>query len=300
MPSGPSTDDIISTPALPGRRRAADIVSIALILVAAATLPFAREPGPMVPAFLPAFETTIVTIDLLTAYLLWGQFLVARRLGAALLGAAYLFSGLIAVPHLMVFPGAFAPDGLLGAGSQSASWSWIAWHGGFPVMVAAYAIVDWKGSPVLPERLVRPVLAALLLGVGALIVVRTILFTWGHDLLPQMIDEGDYLLLVTSGVGPILWIVNAAALGSVLLLLRRRTMVQLWLGVAMLAALLDVTVNLFAQQRYTIGSAIRKAMSASAAWRARSTRRSGDPPMSPPAMAARNSRSFSPIPTRPA
>ncbi len=42
-----------------------------------------------------------------------------RSIGVLVLAAGYLFDALIIVPHTLSFPGAFAAQGLLGAGPQT-------------------------------------------------------------------------------------------------------------------------------------------------------------------------------------
>src|SRR3989442_11399692 len=47
--------------------------------------------------------------------------------------------------HALTFPGLFSPTGLLGAGPQSTAWLYILWHGSFPLLVIAYALLKDAG-----------------------------------------------------------------------------------------------------------------------------------------------------------
>ncbi len=216
-------------------------------------IPVAREPATEIAAFLPGFGVAVILIELATGYLLFGQFIVSRLLPAAILGCAYFFTGLIVIPHLLVFPGVFAPGGLLGAGAQSAVWLWVFWHGGFPALVAVYAFVERMAPAPIPAARIAVVAAWLGGAVVALVAGLAALATLGHDLLPVIVARDDYLRLIRSGVGPIVGAINVLALLLVVLLLRCRTLVQLWLAVALLASTLDVTLTLAAQARYTLG-----------------------------------------------
>jgi len=78
----------------------------------------ARAPGPTMPAFLPCYSTGVVIGDLLTAFLLLNQARLVGRLSLFVLAAAYLFTGLSAAIQLLVFPGVFSEEGLLGGGRR--------------------------------------------------------------------------------------------------------------------------------------------------------------------------------------
>jgi len=67
-----------------------------------------------------------------------------------ILAGAYLFTAFMTVAHALTFPGLFAPTGLLGAGPQSTAWLYMFWHGGFPLLVIAYAFL--KTSDAEPSR----------------------------------------------------------------------------------------------------------------------------------------------------
>ncbi len=249
----PSVDDsILGTVTTATRLRAARTFGLVLGAAALASVPWASTPLFGTPAFLPSFGAAVSLIELATAYLLFGQFFATGRLPAAFLASAYLFSAAIVVPHMLVFPGVVTPGGMLGAGTQSAVWLWIAWHGGFPALVALYAAVEGAApSPVRRERIV-PVALAAFAGVLGLVAAATLLATAGEHLLPTVIvgGRGD---LIGNGIGPAIVAINVVALGWIVLGLRCRTFVQLWLAVALLASLLDVSLTLYAQARFTLG-----------------------------------------------
>src|SRR4029453_7965635 len=118
------------------------VISAALFLSA---VPFAKVPISPVWAFIPIYQSALVINDVITAVLLFGQFAFLRSRGVLVLAAGYLFTALMAVSHMLTFPGVFAPTGLLGAGPQSTAWMFMFWHGGFPLCVIAYSLLKRAG-----------------------------------------------------------------------------------------------------------------------------------------------------------
>ena len=83
----------------------------------------------------------IFVTDLVTAVLLFGQFSATGSRALLVLASGYLFSSLIAIPYTLTFPGAFAPTGLLGAGSQSAAWLNVSSRFGLAAATVGYALL---------------------------------------------------------------------------------------------------------------------------------------------------------------
>jgi CheY-like chemotaxis protein len=127
-------------PADPGERRLAFAVVLVSAAIFVAAVPFAKVPLAQIPAFIPIYQSALTVNDLITAVLLFGQFSFLRSRGLLVLASGYLFTALMAMAHMLTFPGLFAPSGLLGAGAQSTAWLYMFWHGGFPLLVIAYAL----------------------------------------------------------------------------------------------------------------------------------------------------------------
>jgi diguanylate cyclase (GGDEF)-like protein len=250
------TASLIVSTAPPGRgqRRAAATVAILLITAAVLVLPFGALPLTPHTGFLPAFGGMMVLADLTTAALLFSQAHAARERSTADLGTAYLFSSTVIVPHLMAFPGVFADTPLIGA-SASAVWLWCAWHAGFALCVARYA---WRHGRVghTTFRLI-PIVAT----VGGAVLVLSIVATAGLPLLPDVLQGGTFAVLNKRGIGPTVALCNILALALVVFRLRGRTVVDLWLAVAMLAATLDVALTLYGGGRYTLGWYVARMLS---------------------------------------
>jgi diguanylate cyclase (GGDEF)-like protein len=238
---------ILSTTA-PGRgqRIAAGLATLVLLAVALLALPNGAMALPTNPGFLPAYGGVVLVSDLITAALLFSQARAAQDRATAYLGTAYLFSVVALIPHLLAFPGVFAAQPVIGE-SASAVWLWCVWHAGFALCVARYALRRGRAGSG-PMHLPR-----ILAAVGGTVFAFTLLATAGLPYLPVILEGSGFGRLTTTGIGPFVLACNVATLAIVLVRLRGRTTVDLWLSVAMLAASLDVLLTLCGGGRFTLG-----------------------------------------------
>ncbi|HYF21016.1 MAG TPA: ATP-binding protein [Ramlibacter sp.] len=231
---------VLST--LPAGRREhlrAGAVLLVSVLVFLACAPFARVMLPPLPAFLPAYQSALVMGDLITAALLLGQLRMRRSPGLLLLACAYFFSACMAVLHALSFPGLFLPAGLPGGGPQTTAWLYFLWHAGFPLLVAAYALLEGKGDR---EPIRRPGMA-MLLGAAAVLagcLAAAWLATAGQPLLPSLM-HADRDAPAKFGVAIACWLLS---IGTLPLLWRRKphTALDLWLLVVMCAWIFEVAL----------------------------------------------------------
>ncbi|MCJ0763843.1 response regulator [Variovorax terrae] len=239
-----------------GRREHQRALAVVLVsaIVFLAIVPFAKTLlGPM-PAFLPAYQSALVLGEISTATLLFGQYATWRSRGLLVLASAYLFSALMAVAHALSFPGLFLQGGLPGGGPQTTAWLYFLWHGGFPSLVVAYALMDPReevfASGQRPSALPAIGLCCALVLAAALLCVA--LVTQGHGLLP-VIMSGDYDAAAKQLAASATWVLG---LVSVPLLWRRRprSVLDLWLMVVMFAWVFDVALAaVFNGARYDVG-----------------------------------------------
>jgi signal transduction histidine kinase len=229
-------------------------LAIVLLLGAAfvVTAPFAAVPLLRTDAFIPAYETALFVEDAITAALLFAQFAILRLPSLLLLGTGYLFTGLIVIPHMLVFPGLFAPAGLLGSGPSSAAWLYVAWHVVFPLAVIVYAFMnDERPSAITPSQAMRAILIWIAATV-ALVLAVTWLSTAGESLLPQVI-AGDRRTSSFPFVSGSVWLLAMIAL-ALLWWRRRRTVIELWLGVVLFAWVGEIALSVvLAPARFSIG-----------------------------------------------
>jgi PAS domain S-box-containing protein len=224
----------------PGRVELVSAIALATLSLAtfAILAPLARRPLLKIDAFLPAYESSLALCDLITAVLLFAHFNRGRSYALLILASAYLFEALVVVPHMLTFPGIFSPSGLLGAGSQTTSWLYCFWHGGFALIVLTFVILRRRAPYARAAGRRLPILAAVAATAAAAAAVVT-LATAGQDYLTPIVEHGDYTMLVTKGVSPTMCAICVITL--VLLLPRlRASALDLWLGVVMTAWLCDV------------------------------------------------------------
>jgi hypothetical protein len=235
------------------QRRAAAGIAVASLLIFLVIAPFVRTPLPKLPAFIPAYQTALLFIDLITAALLIDQFLRLRSTSLLFLAAGYLFDAFIIVPHTLSFPGAFSSTGLLKAGEQTTAWLYIFWHGGFPLFVMAYAVLRRAGAQALWTPLeARLLVVAAVVGVAILVGALTLLATWGHDLLPVVMQGSNYSQLVSKGVSPTVWLLTLLAVA--MLWQREIRVMDLWLMLVMWIWLFDIALAaILGSSRFDLG-----------------------------------------------
>ena len=255
MPGPPDEHQLLlaTLPPSKGQIRLALGVVLALLVALAFTIPFTNVQLPRIDAFIPAFETAIVFNDLVTAALLFAQFSILRWRSLLVLANGFLFTALIVVPHALTFPGAFAPTGLLGAGLQSTAWLYYFWHAGAPLAVIGYVLLkDLDNRAVKPQR-------SPATGIGwsmALVTLIVCALTWiaieADTFLPRfMVGSVEANRAVLALIGLLITSLNAVAL--VLLWLRRRSVLDLWLMVMCCAWLAETLVTAFVSARFTFG-----------------------------------------------
>jgi diguanylate cyclase (GGDEF)-like protein len=231
-------------------------IAVVIISVLALTIvvPFARVPLPKITAFIPSYESAMAVCDLVTAVLLFGRAARSRSLAFLALASGYLFNAIIIVVHALTFPGVFSDTGLLGANDQTTGWLYVFWHGGFPLFILVYALLPERdiASAYLLKHTGWAIMLSLI-GVVAVVAALILLATVGHDVLPTIIQTGNYSLMISTGVSPTVLALSALALFA---LLRRheRTVLDVWLMVVMSIWLLDVTLSaVVSSSRYDLG-----------------------------------------------
>ena len=235
------------------RHRFATAIAAAILVCAALLVwPHAKTQAIVVQPFMPIFATSVTLTGALTAFLLWTQYRASRRFVFAILASAYAFTSITAAIHLIVFPGVFSPTGLFGAGRQTAIWTWLLWHGGFPLLVTLALAA--RSQPPIDSRSARrrgvlTVAASMALSVG---------LSWaaivGRDWLPNLVSSTQSYRHLTPGPALLtVETISAAALVTQTAVTRLKTSMDLWLGVALLAELIDVTLTLGAGSRYSLG-----------------------------------------------
>jgi hypothetical protein len=214
-----------------GQKRTALGVVVALLVAFAVTVPFTSVQLPRVDAFIPAFATAIVFNDLITAALLFVQFSIVRWWALLVLANGFLYTALIAIPHALSFPGAFAPTGLLGAGLQTTAFHYYIWHAGPTLAVIGYVLLkDTDNRSSMSQTSPVTFIGWSVALTISIVCVLVWLSTAGDRLLPRLFVDGTQAnqsrIFLYGGLIASLDFVTLA-----LLWLRRRSMLDLWLMV---------------------------------------------------------------------
>ena len=243
---------LATVPPTARQRRLTLALSAVAFLGFFALLPFVTVPLPRVDGFIPFVQSVIATTDLMTAALLFGQFTIARSRALLMLANGYLFSGLTVIVQTLMFPGAFAPAGLLGAGTQSAAWMYLFWHFGFGASVFAYAALKDREVSIATDQ-ASPASFAWRSAFGVAVAAGAL--TWavtaGHDFWPRLVVSETGFTPLSSYLSAINVLLSLSALG--LLWTRRRSVLDRWLIVAMSAFFAEAaTITVVAASRYTV------------------------------------------------
>jgi protein-S-isoprenylcysteine O-methyltransferase Ste14 len=127
----------------------------------------------------------------------------------------------------------FSPTGLLGAGLQTAAWLWLASNAGYPLGVLFYVLLKDETPGPAQHRSSHTAIAASVAIVIAVVLALTWIGTAGESHLPKIVPLDSQSSANLRHVGTLLLLVDAAVLA--LLWSRRRSVLDLWLSVAMCA-----------------------------------------------------------------
>jgi signal transduction histidine kinase len=245
---------IIATMPPTARQRAIAVGIIILLIVAVAAIaPFASIQLPQVNAFIPALQTVVSVADFVTACLLFVQFSIQPQRAVLALASGYIFSSSFAFLQTLAFPGAYAPSGLIGD-ANTAAWMFVLWHATFPTTILVYALSkNATGVATPPGRSTMTSIVITVVCVLAVIAGLTWIVTAKTDYLPSFYAT-DVRLQTQFGnqVNLALWLWVATALAA--LLFRKRTTLDLWLIVTLLAWMPNfVVAALSSSVRFSVG-----------------------------------------------
>jgi signal transduction histidine kinase len=191
--------------------------------------------------------------DLITATLLFAQASVFRSRALAVLGAGYVYTAALLVPHALTFPGAFSPNGLLGAGLNTPAWLAVLRRVALPITVIVYVQLKRSEAAAQPgaERPAAKIGVALLAAV-ALSAAVTLLVMIGQGFLPPFLINRSGLfhsnLVVFEALQLALLAVAAFALFRT-----RSSVLDVWLLVALSGWLAQSLLNMALRGRFTAG-----------------------------------------------
>jgi len=244
---------IANLPPSEAHKRAAFAVSTFLLFAFVVTVPFAKVMLPQLDIYIPLVATVMFLNDLMTASLLLAQFSIVRSRALLLLGNGYLFTALIVAVYGLVWPGAFHPTGLFGAGSQTRPWLYLVWHAGLPASVIVYTLLKRKEhkTPPVPRDSVRTFIFASITCTVLIVGGLAWFVTRFQDILPMLMTSLDRATEFSYFGRGVIFLVS---IGALVLQWRRRrqSVLDLWLSVVTLAWLLGSTILIATDRRYDV------------------------------------------------
>jgi PAS domain S-box-containing protein len=221
-------ENIATAPATANDRRLATVTAVAIVGLFLASIPFSEARLAAIPAFVPTVVAASIVALVLTTVLLFVQYRTARDTKLALLAIAYGYATVWQLLYLLTFPNAFVPGTLLGAGTQTASWSYVVGNGGFALLLIVEGVVARRGWQFSRGRV-----RSFAVGVTVFIALVAVWLVRGADALPALTADGRGLWLVTVIVTPLLALLTIAALAVVAD--RLRTVTEIWISIVLLA-----------------------------------------------------------------
>jgi len=255
--AGAGADDfpiVISTMPANARQHKIAFRGFAIFVIVVAILMPANIRIARVDAFVPVTQTIMCIADLLTAAFLFTQYSVQPRRAMLALAGGFVFSGLFAFLHSLAFPGAYGPGVLIGDEPNSAGWLFICWRTTFSLAVIAYVLSKDAGEAAKPSG--RSIGVAIGITIAGVVAVTTGL-TWGATAgagyLPSLFKDATEQTPFVLVANVYLALLSVTAI--VLLFIRRRTILDQWLIVTLLAWLPNFIVAslFFTVARFTLG-----------------------------------------------
>lgn len=241
-----------SRPATTAQTNKAFLVCGLIGLLTAFFAPIAAVKWPLIPAFLPTYQTAVIIAYVITGYLIFAQYQVTRSLALLYLSGGCLYTAAILLAQFLSFPGMFVAQGSIFGESQTTLWLWCFWHVGPSAGILLYIFTEWLKPDCRvdnPKQASRLFGGVLILIFGASIASVTVF----HDLLPVLDVRGNFHRITTTGIAPAIQALTALALVLLWRVTRFRTTLQVWLGVALFALLCDNLITMLGGDRLSAG-----------------------------------------------
>jgi diguanylate cyclase (GGDEF)-like protein len=243
--------DLGQTLAEPKNRYRAALGAGAVAVLALASLPLAARP---LGTSYPVLSTVIgisITLLSLAAVLLWAQARVTLSAPLVVLAACYGATAAIMVPYLLLYHGMFpvlARD--IDADPQASSWLWFAWHALFAAAPMAYLVARralGRADRGMFERLERRALIAMVV-VALVLIVPSV---WDAALPPFI--EHSARTVVAWACSAIVLALSVAAITMLYVQNRFRSILDVWLAIAGLCMIADVTLAICGAVPFSFG-----------------------------------------------
>ena len=243
---------IASMPASAQQRRIAFGVVIFLSVLFAVVMPFATIQTARINSFLSVTQSIVLFADLITAVFLFAQYSIQPQRALLALASGYIFSGLFAFLQTLDFPGAYSATGLISGTPSGAVWLFSFWRIMFPLAVITYVLL--KDANESASRIIKLEPSRVITITIACVLAVTAGLTWvvAAGYLPSLYIDATRQTPFVQYFAGAMWLLNAIAI--VLLFVRRRTILDVWLIVAVFVAIPDLGLAfLYPVVRFSVG-----------------------------------------------
>jgi signal transduction histidine kinase len=245
-------ESLFNMPPTSRQRRSALLVAAVLIGGVAAIVPFVDRPLPPHGEFITIIIVAVFITDFITAIMLFSQLAIHRSPALLALASGYLFTALIVIPYALGFPGALSPTGLFGATAQSSPWLFRFWHLGLPIAVLIYAWFKDKDHEKQPHDLPLYSVGFSVAVVVAVVVALAWIAIAESSYLPTVFADNRNYVPLTNYLAAFNVLISAFSLA--VLWVRRRSVLDLWIMVALLALTLEVLLaGVLSSARFSLG-----------------------------------------------
>ena len=235
-----------------GQKVKALLIGGTITLLTASFGVIAANHWPKIVAFLPTYQTTIIIAYIVTGYLIFAQYRVTHAVALLFLSGGCLYTAAILIAQFLTFPGMFLEQGPLYGGNQTTIWLWCFWHIGPSLGIFLYVFSEWR-QPNYTVHDTNAAARSFAIGLVAVFAATMVSVTLLHDYLPILDVKGNFGRILSTGIGPAIELVTATALVLLWWSTRFRTVLQVWLGIALFALLCDNVITMLGADRLSVG-----------------------------------------------
>jgi signal transduction histidine kinase/CheY-like chemotaxis protein len=214
-------------------------------------IPFAKLTGPKILVASPLYAITMMVIDTFTFILLTAQFRIYKSSAFLYLASAHLYGALMAILHLLTFPGVFISGLPLIGKQETVAWLCLAWTVGFPSL-GLLAICAQAGFLGEDKSRLAPMARILRAGLIVFAGIALLYLAITNMDLPQYFNGDQFLGFVGTASRPAS-VITAIALILIWRLEKTRNVLFLWLGVTLLAWLGGLIISAIGGGRFSYG-----------------------------------------------
>jgi len=229
------------------------VVAGAAMLVTVVVLPVAgRQLGPTV-SFVPALLSVVACFDIMSGYLLVGDYRDHGDVRLLVMACAYWWSLTVMAGYALAFPGVVSPHPPLALVPSLAAYFYVAWHTGFPILLGA-AWAPWptrwtKPTPRGRRRVVAIVVTGGTTAAGVALVAGLAALSHQLPVIINGLDTSRMTALTAPFALPLVLVALAVTLWGTW----TRTGPERWSSVAVLVCWLDLVLTYGSRTRYSLG-----------------------------------------------